>query len=150
MNPEYGNFDGSPMSEELPWGGKHDKFYSDAYRTAANIGLDALWFGKDAGHYAAPVRLMKLLRTDLEAARCVYEVDGTPVEMTVLHPLGLLATTAQSALVVEKDSADWEVAKQWVEWFWNQPLREGDRRYYDNCLYMFAILALSGNYRIYE
>jgi len=150
MNPEYGNFDGTPMSEELPWGGKHDKFYSDAYRTAANIGLDALWFGKDAGHYAAPVRLMKFLRTDLEAARCVFEVDGTPLEMTVLHPLGLLATTAQGALVVEKDSADWEVAKQWVEWFWNQPLREGDRRYYDNCLYMFAILALSGNYRIYE
>ncbi len=150
MNPEYGNFDGSPMSEELPWGGKHDKFYSDAYRTAANIGLDALWFGKDAGHYAAPVRLMKFLRTDLEAARCVFEVDGTPLEMTVLHPLGLLATTAQGALTVEKDSADWEVAKKWVEWFWNQPLREGDRRYYDNCLYMFAILALSGNYRIYE
>lgn len=143
MNPEYGNFDGSPMDKELPWGGKHDKFYSDAYRTAANIGLDALWFGKDAGHYAAPVRLMKFLKTDLEAARCVYEVDGTPVEMTVLHPLGLLATTAQGALAVEKDSADWEVAKQWVEWFWNQPLREGDRRYYDNCLYMFAILALS-------
>ena len=150
MNPEYGCFDGSPMSKELPWGGKHDKFYSDAYRTAANIGLDALWFGKDAGHYAAPIRLMKFLKTDLEAARCVYEVDGTPVEMTVLHPLGLLATTAQGALAVEKDSADWEVAKQWVEWFWNQPLREGDRRYYDNCLYMFAILALSGNYRIYE
>lgn len=150
MNPEYGNFDGTPMSKELPWGGKHDKFYSDAYRTVANIGLDALWFGKDAGHYAAPLRLMKFLRTDLEAARCVFEVDGTPLEMTVLHPLGLLATTAQGALVVEKDSADWEVAKQWVEWFWNQPLREGDRRYYDNCLYMFAILALSGNYRIYE
>ena len=150
MNPEYGNFDGSPMDKELPWGGKHDKFYSDAYRTAANIGLDALWFGKDAGHYAAPIRLMKFLKTDLEAARCVYEVDGTPVEMTVLHPLGLLATTAQGALAVEKDSADWEVAKQWVEWFWNQPLREGGRRYYDNCLYMFAILALSGNYRIYE
>lgn len=149
MNPEYGQFDGNPMSRELPWGGKHDKFYSDAYRTAANIGLDALWFGKDEGHLAAPLRLMKFLKTDLEAARCVYEVDGTPMEMTVLHPLGLLATTAQGALAVEKDSEDWEVAKKWVEWFWNQPLREGERRYYDNCLYMFAILALSGNYRIF-
>lgn len=149
MNPEYGNFDGSPMSKEMPWGGKHDKFYSDAYRTAANIGLDALWFGKDEGHLSAPLRLMKFLKTDLEAARCVYEVDGTPMEMTVLHPLGLLATTAQGALAVEKDSEDWEVAKKWVEWFWNQPLREGGRRYYDNCLYMFALLALSGNYRIF-
>lgn len=149
MNPEYGEFDGSPMSKRMAWG-THDKFYSDAYRTTANIGLDALWFGKDAGHYATPVRLMKFLKTDLEATRCVYKVDGTPFEMTVLHPVGLLATIAQGALVVEKDSADWEMAKKWVEWFWNQPLRQGGRRYYDNCLYIFAILALSGNYRIYE
>ena len=40
-------------------------------------------------------------------------------------------------------------AKQCVEKFWNTPLRTGDRRYYDNFLYMFAMLALSGNYRIY-
>ena len=35
------------------------------------------------------------------------------------------------------------------EWFWNQPLRKGGRRYYDNCLYLFAFLALSGRYRIW-
>jgi oligosaccharide reducing-end xylanase len=150
MNPEYGNFDGTPMDKELPWGGKHDKFFSDAYRTAANIGLDYIWFGKDEGHYAAPLRLMRYLKTDLEAARCVFEVDGTVTEEQVLHPLGLLATTAQGALSVPaEDEEGYAVAKRWVEWFWNQPLREGDRRYYDNCLYLFAILALSGNYRIY-
>ena len=154
MNPEYGEFDGSPMSRKLPWGDKHDQFFSDAYRTAANIGLDCAWFGKDQGHYGAPLRLMRFLGTDLEAARCVYEVDGTPVEKTVLHPLGLLAATAQGALSVAMDDAgdgesDWGVAKQWVEWLWNQPLRKGERRYYDNCLYLFALLALSGNYRIY-
>lgn len=155
MNPEYGEFDGSPMSRKLPWGDeRHNLFYSDAYRTAANIGMDCLWFGKDEGHSGAPLRLMQFLGTDLEAARCVYEVDGTPVERTVLHPVGLLAATAQGALAVpvsepeDKDS-DWSVAKRWVEWFWNQPLRKGGRRYYDNCLYLFALLALSGNYRIY-
>lgn len=154
MNPEYGEFDGSPMSRKLPWGDKHDQFFSDAYRTAANIGLDCAWFGKDRGHYGAPLRLMRFLGTDLEAARCVYEVDGTPVDKTVLHPLGLLAATAQGALTVAVEDAwdgesDWGVARQWVEWFWNQPLRRGERRYYDNCLYLFALLALSGNYRIY-
>lgn len=154
MNPEYGEFDGSPMSRKLPWGDKHDQFYSDAYRTAANIGLDCAWFGKDRGHYGAPLRLMRFLGTDLEAARCVYEVDGTPVDKTVLHPLGLLAATAQGALTVAPDGledreSDWGVARQWVEWLWNQPLRRGERRYYDNCLYLFALLALSGNYRIY-
>lgn len=181
LNPEYGEFDGSPMRKRMPWGETHDRFYSDAYRTAANIGLDCLWFGIDAGHYSAPLRQMRFLGTDLEAARCVFEVDGTPVEQNVLHPLGLLATTAQGALTVKADEqddgeataaseslgntgnhkcaerrenseaieSDWSVAKRWVEWFWNQPLRKGGRRYYDNCLYLFALLALSGNYRIW-
>ena len=154
MNPEYGEFDGTPMNQVMPWGEKHNQFYSDAYRTAANIGLDCEWFGIDEGQYAAPLRLMRFLQTDLEAARCVYEVDGTPTEKTVLHPVGLLATTAQGALAVENSDAenpesDWSVAARWVDWFWKQPLRKGDRRYYDNCLYLFALLALSGNYRIW-
>lgn len=155
MNPEYGEFDGRPMSKRMPWGETHDRFYSDAYRTAANIGLDFSWFGTDQGHYGAPLRLMRFLGTDLEAARCVFEVDGTPTDMTVLHPLGLLAATAQGALTVPRKESDdpesdWNVAKRWVEWFWNQPLRQGGRRYYDNCLYLFALLALSGKYRIYK
>lgn len=36
-----------------------------------------------------------------------------------------------------------------VRRFWNTPLRDGPRRYYDNCLYFFALLALSGRYRIW-
>ena len=155
MNPEYGEFDGTPMNKKLPWGDeKHNRFFSDAYRTAANIGLDCEWFGIDEGQYGAPLRLMRFLQTGLEAARCVYEVDGTPTEKTVLHPVGLLATTAQGALTVansgaENPESDWSLAARWVDWFWNQPLRKGERRYYDNCLYLFALLALSGNYRIW-
>ena len=136
MNPEYGEFDGSPVTRKFAWG-RHDWFYSDAYRTAANIGLDRVWFGKDAGHYGAPVRLMRFL--------------GTPVEHTVLHPLGLLAATAQGALAADLgDEREGETAAHWVEALWNQPLRRGKRRYYDNCLYLFSLLALSGNYRIWE
>jgi oligosaccharide reducing-end xylanase len=55
---------------------------------------------------------------------------------------------AQGALVARTEE-EMEIAKKWVLWFWNQPLRKGVRRYYDNCLYMFALLALSGNYRIW-
>lgn len=154
LNPEYGTFEGLPMRRPMPWGETHDRFYSDAYRTAANIGLDCLWFGKDEGQLGAPLRQMRFLGTDLEAARCVFEVDGTPVDQTVLHPLGLLAATAQGALTVEPGDREdpesgYAVASRWAEWFWNQPLRKGPRRYYDNCLYLFALLALSGNYRIW-
>ena len=153
LNAEYAHFDGSPVSEKLPWGSFGD-FFSDAYRTAANIGLDAEWFGQDAGHYAVPLRMMRFFGTDLEAVRCAYKVDGTPLERPVLHPLGLLATMAQSALAIpysgegDSDSA-YAIAGRWVEWFWNEPLRKGERRYYDNCLSIFALLALSGRYRIW-
>mgnify|MGYP001103333391 CR=1 FL=1 len=64
----------------------HSKFYSDAYRTAANIGLDYMWFGTDRGQYAAPLCQMRFLGTDLEAARGVFETDGMPLDRTVLPP----------------------------------------------------------------
>ena len=46
-------------------------------------------------------------------------------------------------------AAKGKYAKQCVEELWNAHLRTGNRRYYDNCLYMFTILALSGQYRIW-
>ena len=148
---EYANFDGSPMDKDLPWG-NFGHFFSDAYRTAANIGLDAEWFGKDIGQFDIPLRMMKFFGTDLEAVRCEFDIEGNPLDRTVLHPLGLLATTAQGALSIpysEDEDSDFAIAKKWVMWFWNQPMRKGVRRYYDNNLYIFALLALSGNYRIW-
>jgi oligosaccharide reducing-end xylanase len=45
--PEYAHFDGTPVhpGREWPDQTRHDWYYSDAYRTIANIGLDAAWFG---------------------------------------------------------------------------------------------------------
>ena len=74
----------------------------------------------------------------------VFLIDGTPLDEKALHPVAIIAVNAEASL-----AADGKYAKQCVEKFWNTPLRTGDRRYYDNFLYMFAMLALSGNYRIY-
>ena len=76
--------------------------------------------------------------------RCLFLTDGTRLEEKALHPVAIIAVNAESAL-----AADGTYAKQCVDKFWNTPLRTGERRYYDNFLYMFAMLALSGNYRIY-
>lgn len=157
MNPEYGEFDGSPMSKPLMWTkDRHDRFYSDAYRTAANIGLDCEWCGRDDRLSDIVRRLQYTLGvTNKDEPFMTYEVDGTRLDIPALHPVGLLATTAQASLAVEAplslDSQDesTRLAAEWAERLWNEPLRKGDRRYYDNCLYMFAFLALSGNYRIY-
>jgi len=37
-----------------------------------------------------------------------------------------------------------------VQRLWDLPLRRGVRRYYDNCLYFFCLLMLSGRYRMFE
>ncbi len=151
---EYAHFDGSPMEKDLPWG-NFGTFFSDAYRTAANIGLDAEWFKEDRGQFSVPLRMMRFFGTELEAVRCSYKIDGSPLERPVLHPLGLVATLAQGTLALPYSpdaGSDFQMAARWVECLWMLPPRRGERRYYDNCLYIFALLALlalSGRYRIW-
>ena len=147
FSAEYAEFDGSPMKRPIPWTtDRHDWFFSDAYRTVANIGLDYAWNGIDVGQVRAAYRIQRALLKDLRAdSYHIYEVDGRIAGEKALHPFAITATVAQSVLAVEPD----DVAKEWVMKFFGMPLRTGERRYYDNCLYVFAFLALSGNYRIW-
>lgn len=145
MNPEYSNYDGTPHVDERD----HWHFYSDAYRTAGNIGLDCLWNGVVPDLCDANARLQRFF---LEHDRtCVYAIDGTPVDETVLHPVGFIATTAEGSLAAmhsqEPDALD--NAIRWVRLLWDTPIRTGTRRYYDNFLYAFAFLALAGEYRVW-
>lgn len=146
FSAEYAEFDGTPMSRKLDWtDDRHDWFYSDSYRTVANIGLDHEWFGEDRGQRAAADNIQKYMVSDMQKdSYHVYELDGRIAAETPLHPVAITATIAQASL-----AADNAYTKEWVERFWKLPLRTGDRRYYDNCLYFFAFLALSGNYRIW-
>lgn len=145
LSAEYAEFDGSPMRRPLSWTkDRHDWFYSDAYRTVANIGLDYEWFHTDAGQRKAAERLLAFFGDAYAAYFGVYETDGTQLSGEALHPIGLLAANAQGALACEEG-----IAESWVKRFFETPLRTGNRRYYDNCLYFFALLALSGNYRIW-
>lgn len=146
FSAEYAEFDGTPMSRKLDWtDDRHDWFYSDSYRTVANIGLDHEWFGEDRGQRAAADNIQKYMVSDMQKdAYHVYELDGRIAAETPLHPVAITATIAQASL-----AADNTYTKEWVERFWKLPLRTGGRRYYDNCLYFFAFLALSGNYRIW-
>ncbi len=155
MSAEYAHFDGTPVYEEFAWG-QHGYFYSDSYRTVANIGLDYSWNGIDEGQRIAAERLQRWLGVvNKDNPYMTYKIDGTVIDMPALHPVGLLATVAQGSLAIPDKldgnalSEAGKLSKEWVERFWKEPLRKGNRRYYDNCLYIFAFLALSGNYRIW-
>ena len=68
---EYAEFDGSPYMPVLEiWGGRHDWYYSDAYRTIANIALDYEWFAADEWE---PVEAKRLLSENRDAMDKIAE-----------------------------------------------------------------------------
>ncbi len=148
LSAEYAEFDGTPyrlVKEE--WGGyRHDWYYSDAYRTIANIALDYAWFAADEWEVEEVNNLQRFFCETLSESNRdrIYELDGTILNEKALHPVAIIATNAQASLISEEENA-----YSCIHQFWETQLRTGSRRYYDNCLYFFAYLALSGNYRIY-
>ncbi|WP_334076837.1 glycosyl hydrolase family 8 [Paenibacillus sanfengchensis] len=140
LAPEYAHYDGTPNHVR---GFGH--FFSDSYRVAANLGLDAEWFGGAKWERETADRIQAFFADKTSDDYRRYTIEGEPFEEKALHPVGLLATNAMASLATEGANA-----RASVELFWNTPLRSGDRRYYDNCLYFFALLALSGRYRIWK
>jgi oligosaccharide reducing-end xylanase len=140
LSSEYADYDGHPKN----WHG-HDCFYSDSYRVASNIGLYHEWFGDDLELCHCVMRLQRFFieKTDDERDY-VYAIDGCRKNEKVLHPTGLVSCNAMGSLATTGMDSD-----TYVDNFYHMPLRTGSRRYYDNFLYLFAFLALSGNYRIW-
>ncbi|NLD47133.1 MAG: xylanase [Clostridiaceae bacterium] len=140
MAPEYSEFDGTP---------KHlfneGQYYSDAYRVAMNIGLDAAWFNKDEELGTIIDKLQAYFSENTKLGEYhSYTIKGEPLKQPALHPVAIIATNAAGSL-----AAKGKYRMEWVRDFWNLPLRKGDRRYYDNCLYFFCLLMLAGRYKIY-
>ncbi len=149
LSAEYSDYNGKPKETGDRFGGRHDWYFSDAYRTIANIALDHEWFSKgtEFGEWSRETAdKLQLFFHGLppDDRLKVYEIDGTVIEQPALHPIAMIAVNAAASLV-----SDNAYSLEYVEEFWNTPLRKGKRRYYDNCLYMFAFLALSGNYKIW-
>ncbi len=138
LAPEYAHYDGSPETNH-----GHGDFYSDAYRVALNIGLDYEWFRADEWQREEANKLQEFFIDKKEYTK--YTIDGKELDKPdYLHYVGLIATNAAASL-----AADGPTAKASVDRFWNTPLRKDQRRYYDNCLYFFSLLALSGKYRVW-
>ena len=139
LYPEYANNDGTPEEEH-----GHSSFYSDAYRCMINLAVDALSCGLEAEASEIAMKQAAFFAARPEGERWLdYTVEGIPTGRPSLHPVGLQASLACTSLLSEADAA-----KGWRENFKQLPLRQGERRYYDNLLYLFSYLALCGWYRI--
>ncbi|MDO4188039.1 MAG: glycosyl hydrolase family 8 [Lachnospiraceae bacterium] len=146
MSAEYAHYDGRPYDDDTTTWGRHDWYYSDAYRTIMNICLDYSWFKADewAKSIAETFADNFVNKIGFENWNHIFMIDGTMLEENALHPTAIIATNAMTALASYNLNTE-----QCLKKFFDTPLRSGDRRYYDNCLYFFCFMALSGNYRIY-
>ncbi|MDC3416896.1 glycosyl hydrolase family 8 [Aquibacillus salsiterrae] len=139
LAPEYAYYDGTPNDEK-----GYGHFFSDSYRVTCNIGLDYEWFRDEECPVEIAEKIQRFFVDKNPADYRRYKISGEPFEEKSLHPVGLVASNAMASLATTG-----EISKKCVDIFWNTPVRTGDRRYYDNCLYFFTLLALSGNFKIW-
>lgn len=140
LSPEYADYDGKTvLLFRKPW-----VYYSDAYRVAENIALDRVWFGPEPELDAVVTRIQDFFAgQDMNDLRA-YELDGTAQSEPAMHPVAIMAILG-AASIGSASKARSRFLKQFAE----LQMRKGARRYYDNCLYFFCLLMLTGNYKIY-
>lgn len=141
LSPDYAYFDGSPHGDFQNW---KDTFQYDAWRTVGNAAMDYAWWQADPWQTTYVNSLQAFFKSEgIDSYASLYELDGTPYQNNSDHSPGLVAMNAMASLAAD-DSRAWE----FVQAFWDTPVPSGKWRYYDGTLYMFGMLALSGNYRI--
>ncbi len=146
---DYANFDGSALKKSFnPNAGLH---YSDSYRTVYNIALDWSWNKADPWQPGECRRVQKYFEDAGENWDRVPHPDGTLTEERAMHPVAIKATKAAASIAAIDGASDdeRELAVKLVREFMDMPPRTGNRRYYDNCLYMFSLLMLAGEYGEY-
>lgn len=135
--PEYALYSGEPEQTR-----GFSTFFSDAYRCMLNIAADAKLHTKEAWHEEIARNQSRFFVSQGEKSVWYdYTIAGEKTGRDALHPLGLLATVACTRSVVDTEESS-TLAKA----FWNSEMRIGDRRYFDNFLYIFCFLLLSGKY----
>ena len=156
LNPDYNNFDGTLMKTGMTLG---DAFRYDSWRVPMNIALDYSWSCADKDWQRGYGHLLQnfLYSEGIDSFLDQYNVDGTTVtdimeaggKKELRHTPGFIATSAALSLVCEHSKA-----REFVDRFWNsrhEPTESGYfDAYYEGILRLFAVMHLSGRYRVIE
>jgi len=137
---DYAEFDGTPVDLN---NGRHETFSYDAWRIGMNVALDWAWNRKDPWQKEWMERYLGFFASKgVSSYGDRYTVEGE--QFSGNHSLGLVAMNAVAA--ARSGRAD---AAEFIDAVWSSYPPSGKWRYYNGMLYMFALLDLSGNYRIY-
>ncbi len=150
INPDLTNWDGTPYGNRL--------FFYDSWRVPMNIAMDYSWYNKDAAWqsgYADRFQRTLADRYGVENYPDQLALDGGEPEWffgaggfhTLRHSIGFTGAMASTALMAT-DGLGWE----FIHDFWNQRLERYEDgyidTYYDGLISLFAMMHLSGRYRI--
>lgn len=139
LNPNYANFDASPVTSSGRGGAD---FGYDAFRTAGNWSVDWSWWGKDPRERALSDKLQAFFESAGTNYGCQFTLAGKPLEAR--HAQGLVAVNAVASLAATDPRAG-----KFVDELWNLPPPAGLERYYEGLLYMMSLLHTSGEFRIW-
>ncbi len=159
LNPDYSNYDGTPL-ESRGWMGGSQNFRYDSWRVPMNIALDYSWSCADREwqqQYGEKIQNF-FYSQGVNDFVDQYRVDGTlPAENEILragraekalrHSIGLVGAVAATSLLYTNDHT-----QEFVDALWNakhEPFADGYfDAYYDALLRLFAFMHLSGNYQV--
>jgi oligosaccharide reducing-end xylanase len=143
LTPDYAYFDGTALASS--WDQNTACFRSDAHRTAMNWSMDWAWWRADPREQALSDKLQTFFLGQGPGYAALYQLDGTPLEEDNYTSKGLQAMNATSAM----SATDPAKSEELVYDLWHMGIPQGEYRYYDGMLYMFALLHVSGEFRIY-
>jgi oligosaccharide reducing-end xylanase len=144
LAPNYSDTNGGTNGVSSP----NNVFFYDAWRVAMNIAVDYYWWGGGSWEQTQADAIQAFFESKgLTTYGCLFNLDGSRFnyDKTDMHRAGLMAMNAVASLA----ATDQVRAKKFVDELWNVEMPSGTERYYDGCLYMLAMLHVSGQFKIW-
>lgn len=141
LHPDYATFDGAPTTAQS--GDGHDCFQYDAWRVVMNMAVDYAWFSADSKLKAQVEKYHSFFETRLgtnDVTNSLFAVDGSSAS-------GGGSTALTATLAAGSIASSSESRAKFVSNLWNIQQQQGTYRYYQEGVYLLALLATSGNYR---
>jgi oligosaccharide reducing-end xylanase len=140
LHPDYATFQGAPTT---PQGQPHDQFQYDAWRVVMNMAMDYTWFSSDARMQTQVEKYHAFFANYLgsnSVTKSLFKVDGSAASGS--SSTALTATLAAGAMASNATNR-----ATYVNNLWAVAQQEGQYRYYEQVLYLFGLLNVSGKYK---
>ena len=139
LHPDYANFNGSPNTG----GSDHDDFKYDAWRVIMNMAVDYEWFdNRDARWTTQANKYHAFFTSQLNGnnvRNALFNVDGS-------NPNGGSSTALTLTLASGAAASSAPNRADFVQAAWDLGQQSGQYRYYQECVYILALLSAGGVY----